>query len=471
MKIKRQAVRLRSLVPIRRQSEPQAGQAFILVLILLAIGALLVVPSLRFSGSSLKNSQIVTRQTRELYAADAAQEYVMWKLLYNNYASTFTYNGQSDNFSVDVCGIPVKVSVIMRAVVSWHGVTLSTDDVIKPTKSVSPTTNSGSSQTYTYTIALEQISDNISQGLNAIYDVLPDAFKSSSYVAGSSKWSEDGGTTWQTIGDPSLPGQGSNPSGSYGGQVRLRWPYSGNFTSPARDFYSEQVKKMSFQVNGTMGPNTKNYNWVVLAPWNTLSGAQSPITRDTGTSPKNGLLNVFKTADKAYIPPDVPTTINYTINIQSQEQSTDKITKIDDYLPPGFSYTNNSTGGITTSNPISTFETINGVQRWHLNWTFSGSGISIASGTTLYLTFSAIGTESASGSYYNEMLVTPSNPLPQIFSDLGMTYSDFNSSYTWNSAAVLVPAYDSSTSAGGTTTNANLALGTNTVGIFSYQVK
>ncbi|MBI4188719.1 MAG: hypothetical protein HY529_05895 [Chloroflexi bacterium] len=469
--MKIQAVRFLFNV-IQDKRSRQAGQAFILVMILLAVGATLVVPALRLSGTSLKSSQIVTRQSKELYAADAAQEYVMWKLLYNSYASIFTYNGQSDNFSVDVCGTPVSVSVVMRAVASWHGVVLSTDDTIKPTKTVSPTTNGGTTQTYTYTITLEQISDNTSQGLKAVYDILPDAFLSTAYVPGSSQWSEDGGTTWQIIGDPSRPGQGSNPSGSYGGQVRLRWPYSGDFDSQMREFHPEQVKKLSFQVSGAMGPNTKNYNWVVLAPWNTLSGAQAPITRGTGTSPKNGMLNVFKTSDRPYIPPDVLTTIGYTINIQSQEGSTDKIQQIDDYLPPGFSYSNNSTGGgFTTINPqYQQMENINGVQRWHLRWTFSPA-VSIASGATLYLTFSASGIESASGSYYNELVVTPNNPVPQIFSDLGITYTDFNGAYTWNSAAVIVPAYDSSASAGDVTTNANLAVGTNTIGIFSYQVQ
>ena len=55
----------------------QKGQAFILVLILLAVGSLLTVPALRLTSTSLKSSQVVTRQVKALYAADAAQEYVI----------------------------------------------------------------------------------------------------------------------------------------------------------------------------------------------------------------------------------------------------------------------------------------------------------------------------------------------------------------------------------------------------------
>ena len=46
----------------------QAGQAFILVLIVLAIGAVLVVPSLRLTGTALMNSPIVERQIKGLYS-------------------------------------------------------------------------------------------------------------------------------------------------------------------------------------------------------------------------------------------------------------------------------------------------------------------------------------------------------------------------------------------------------------------
>ncbi|MFH1596204.1 MAG: hypothetical protein ABIG94_07540, partial [Pseudomonadota bacterium] len=301
------------------------------------------------------------------------------------------------------------MTVVMRAVPSWRGVILATDDVIKPTKSVSPTTNGGSVQTYTYTIRLEQISDNTEQKLDAIFDILPSAFnKIADYVTNSSKLSVDGGTP-QPVADPLRE--------VIGGQLRLRWPASGDFSSDLaspnyfrdiRNFRPQEVKELSFQVNGLMGPNTINYNWVVLKPWNTLSGAQAPITRDLGTNPSGALLEVFKTVDTDFIPPYVPTDIHYTIVVTNQQGSPDDIQQIWDYLPPGFSYIG-PVSGMTTIAPVQSQETINGVLRDKLVWTKSqfpgGIDIKINAGQTKTMTFGVRAIQSTSGSYYNEMVV------------------------------------------------------------------
>jgi len=180
----------------------EGGQAFILVLILLAIGAMLVIPALQLTGTTLKSSQIVTRQARALYAADAAQEYVVWKLRWDNWGQDFTTENPEGYATLDCCGVSVNISVIMRAVVSQGGVTLAGDDLIQPTKTVSPNATDSNYHTYTYTIKLEQLSDNTSQGLDAIYDIPPGDFGSSAYQTGSSKLSLDGGETWLSIPDP-----------------------------------------------------------------------------------------------------------------------------------------------------------------------------------------------------------------------------------------------------------------------------
>ena len=427
----------------------QAGQALILVLILLAIGATMVIPMLQFAFTTSRTSQIATENLKNLYAAEGGQNYVVWRLLKTDYIRTFTFDGQRDDFQVDVCGTPVTCTVIMRAVPGWRGVTLATDDIIKPTKIVSPTTNDGTTQTYTYTITLEQISDITSQGLDAVYDILPDAFnKTWQYVTDSSTLSVDGGTP-QHIDDPLREVDG--------GQLRLRWPASGNFASPVRDFYPGQIKQISFRVTGAMGPNTKNYNWVVLKPWNTLSGAQAPITRGLGTTPNNGMLSAYKIADRPFVLPGTPTPVRYTVVIQNQGKL-DKISQIHDYLPSGFSYSMGSTTGITTQNPqYREYELINTVNRQHLIWTFLPT-ITIDKGQTLYLNFTAIANQPSTGNYYNEMTIIPENPIPSVFANIGVTRQDFNTSYTWNSSPVLVPAYDSETEAGGTTIDARLGV-------------
>ena len=181
----------------------QAGQAFILVLILLAIGALMIVPGLRLAFTSLKSSQIVTQRVKTLYAAEAAQEYVMWKLIYDDFATEFTYDGEEKTLQFNCCGISVDILVVMRAVESTGAILLATDDVIRPTKSVIPdTVPDGSNRTYTYYIRLEQLSDDTSQGLDAVYDILPKGFGPDiTYIAGSSKLRVDGGE-WEPFPDP-----------------------------------------------------------------------------------------------------------------------------------------------------------------------------------------------------------------------------------------------------------------------------
>jgi len=443
----------------------QAGQAFILVLILLAIGAIMIIPVLDLGRISLKSSQTVTRQSKELYAADAAQEYVMWKLLYTPYPLELSQLGvdQPDEFSVDVCGTSVNVTVVLRAVASWRGVILIGDTPIKPTKTVSGPV----SGIYTYTIELEQIGSDSSMGLDAVYDILPADFAAGDYQSGSSLLSVDNGPWQDVIGNPLIE--------SFGGVERLRWPASGSFASPIREFTGGQVKKIQFKMASTSLKNNRTYyNWVVLKPWKALSGATAKIVTGTGATPQGGLINVTKSAIPPFVAPGVPTNITYTIRVTNQQGSVDQIQVIDDYLPPGFEYIG-PTSGMTTIDPVRTYGPVNDVDRWKLEWTKAqfpgGNDISIASGATMTLTFLAMTSEIVSGSYYNELTVQMKNPVPAEFSSLGLTYADFNSGYTWNSAPVIVPAYDSSATAGDTTTDANLGVTGDSVVIYSYQVR
>ncbi len=348
----------------------QAGQAFILVLIVLAIGAVLVVPSLRLTSTALMGIPIVERHTKGLYAADAATEYILWKLAYDDLGQQFTVDGQSAHFAFNVCEVPVSVTIVMRATEGTGGVTLATDDVIKPTKTVDLEGLGGVipddwSGTVTYTIRLEQLSNDTSQGLDAVYDVLPKVFGEFNYVTGSSQLRVDGGV-WVDFPEPS--------SVTELGQLRLRWPASGDFTSPMRDFEARQVKEIRFELTHEFKGDDKDrvfYNWVLLklGDIDTLSGPQAPITVGDGTNPEGGLLETSKTANPEIIQPGVETPVEYTIIINNLDDETHHIQEITDYLPPGFAYSTNIgppaepepyavyhqdsqlPSGITTSNP------------------------------------------------------------------------------------------------------------------------
>jgi len=58
----------------------ESGQALIMVLILMALGGLLVVPTLNLAGTSLEYHQAIERNTVETYAADCGVEYALCKL-------------------------------------------------------------------------------------------------------------------------------------------------------------------------------------------------------------------------------------------------------------------------------------------------------------------------------------------------------------------------------------------------------
>ncbi|MBI2329257.1 MAG: hypothetical protein HYU85_06450 [Chloroflexi bacterium] len=464
----------------------QAGQAFILVLILLAIGALLVVPALRLTGSSLKSSQIVTRRARLLYAADAMQEYVISRLLYDTAwrDTQLAADGDTAYLYLDLCGVSVNATVVMRAVPGQGGVALATDDVIQPTKTVTASNpvstdplrvDNDSFQTFTYIIRLEQLSNNNTAGLDAVYDILPKDFGTGFYVNDSSYIRVDGGP-WQFIANPLVEGVSS--------QTRLRWPASGNFTSPIRDFNVRQVKELKFQIALSLPPSARNSvqgNWVVLKPWDSTSGPQAPIIVGTQPNPyvysDNGLIVVTKTANPDIILPGVVQDITYTVNMTSQDGSNHKIVKITDYLPPEFFYANNSTSGISTANPTITLKTINGVPRQELVWSFSPQ-VDINSGATITMTFQARTTKDVSGSYYNEVMAEANFPSPPIFDGIGIDTTEYQTGYSWNSGAVVVPAYDSETQAGDVVLGSNLAidanlalLGQTSMAIISYQIR
>jgi len=461
----------------------QAGQAFILVLIVLAIGALLVVPSLRLTGTALMNTPIVERQIKGLYAADAATEYILWKLL-----NDVTWrNDRTEDvpyyFAFNVCDVPVSASVVMRAVPGKGGITLATDDVIKPTKTVDTGfvpdywVPDKRLNDYLYTIKLEQLSNDTSQGLDAIYDLLPGGI--TEYI-GPTELLVDG------VGWVAVPGPDSSQLTSKG---YLKWPAdydkdtgTGAFSSnPAfygmENFEVREVKQLRFWVRGTLANNDTHSNWVVLKMengTNTLSGPQAlikvggdpdipPVSED------HSVLEVTKESSPKVILPGVIQEVTYIISITNMYTQTRNIETIVDYLPPGFQYAEFLDSKLD-GEPIEILdpdvptepEDVNDVLRYPVQWSttqFGGGDLSIGSDKTLELTFKAQTTQEVSGSYYNEVVVLlRETGLPPGFADVGVTLADFAANYSWNTGEVMVPAYDTSSEAEGITIDANMAL-------------
>ena len=468
--------------------EKERGQIFILVLILLAVGSLLLVPLLRLTDTSLKLSRVPLQQSKAMYAADAAQEYILWKLIYDNFGAEFENDGDNQTVSFDSCGIPVAITVIMRAAEGKGAITLATDDVIRPTKTVEPSTvPNDTPTTFTYTIRLEQLSDNKTQGLDAVYDILPRGFEDDDFQFGQCRMKIDNGP-WLPVNDPFVEEEG--------GQVRLRWPAdydpetgTGAFSSDPldvdhyfhgmRDFNIRQVKELEFQIAGEMPDDEVHCNWVVLKPWNTLSGPQAPLTVGSPDVPEacsgDGLLVVENTANPDVIERDVETDVEYTISITNIDGETHHIEQITNYLPPGFAYTANSTSGLTTSEPQLTLKNLNGLERWELMWTEDefpgGNTVSIHSGETLTMSFWVLGVLEDSGTYYNEVMVLPDKPVPTILREIGVEREDYSTAYSWNAGTITVPGYDSQTQVGDLIINSNISLIMGGITITSWQVQ
>ncbi|KKK93494.1 hypothetical protein LCGC14_2692300, partial [marine sediment metagenome] len=86
----------------------EAGFALILVLILVAVGSLVLIPTIQLSTTAVKSSNIAQAKTRAMYAIDGGHELVVWQMLYGTLAETAS-------FTLDACGVEVSVDVQRRA--------------------------------------------------------------------------------------------------------------------------------------------------------------------------------------------------------------------------------------------------------------------------------------------------------------------------------------------------------------------
>ncbi|HEY82272.1 MAG TPA: DNRLRE domain-containing protein [Dehalococcoidia bacterium] len=158
----------------------ESGQALILVLILLAVGALLLVPTLELTTTVLKSRQMYGQFIKEDYAMDAANEYGLWRVLWEpGYAASLPIGQESDPFTVTINGITVNTTITAQATEALSGVSLVKDHQIKPTKTVTPNTASpGVPTTFTYTITMQRLEpdDAVFDPLEEVIDALPAGF-------------------------------------------------------------------------------------------------------------------------------------------------------------------------------------------------------------------------------------------------------------------------------------------------------
>ena len=114
----------------------ERGYALVLVLILLALGTTMVIPTLQLAFASLRAKQINTSIFVEQYARDGAAEYAVWKLMWGGTTDLLTVDNYEENSTVTLNGIVVDLVIRMRTTLGTTGVAGAEDNRVRVTKTV-----------------------------------------------------------------------------------------------------------------------------------------------------------------------------------------------------------------------------------------------------------------------------------------------------------------------------------------------
>jgi len=152
----------------------ESGQALIAVLVLLALGGLLVVPTLNLASTSLNYHQVVEKNTLETYAADSGVRYALCKL--GNNPGEFgleplpsTVNDRTVNVTVEYIG--GNIYKITSTATSDSGSSTSIESYVSVTASL-------------FDYAMAATDGNINLSGNAEVTSPPDLFEGDIYANG-----------------------------------------------------------------------------------------------------------------------------------------------------------------------------------------------------------------------------------------------------------------------------------------------
>ncbi len=314
----------------------EGGYALVLVLILLAMGALMITPTLRLAQSSLSATQVHTKILKNQYSRDGAAEYAIWDLVHGTAPARLDDAGQCPaetcTYSITLNGIATDVTITMRTELAASGAQGGESNRIRPTKTVECAENgvdfidncsslpvNFDGMVARYTISLEQVSPDTSVGLTHIYDELPSAF------------SVRLGTATST--DGSFPEIASAAeSDIQGGQKDIvEWILA----SPVY-FQQGEIKVFSFEadVDKSAGRYCNDVFLKMEQTPNEKSGKTAHVI--VGTSPPDGCEGggtfVEKFIDTVVIQPNINTVVTYIANVANLEQSTLQMDSLKDIL-------------------------------------------------------------------------------------------------------------------------------------------
>ncbi len=380
----------------------KGGVAVIMLMGFIALAVPLAQDALTTATLFSRNSQIYDRRLTGAYTAGAGVEVALHEILTNpGFDDDLTQESPTRDVTADVNGgtVPVTVTKIYgEDTLQGQGVVLS--------KSVTPTSALvNATTTFTYDIIVKNEGSGTAQ-IKQVRDYLPPGF---AYVSGS--------TSGLTTSAPTITSVAPATCGVVPDD--LFWNIF-----PGVDLGAGQEVTLTFQGTATLSDGTY-YNqasvrydpWWVAPDVDIYSPYMAEVTVGTGNAQKCGNdLHVLVTQSVVpeAPPPGVPTELIYTITVENVTSSDlVYVCKIEDLLPPTFTYDTNSAGdyssNIRTLEPEEEWQSA--AERWNLRW---ADGLDAALepldtidvGQSKTQQFRASVTPAAGVNYYSEVDVT-----------------------------------------------------------------
>jgi len=405
----------------------ERGYALLLVLLLLALGALLIAPTLHLAFTSLRSKQLHTNILKEQYTRDAGGEHAMWKLQYGGGTAELSTENDTIQYSLVINDITSDVTIKLRIETMLSGQTLAHPDFkVMPGGEVSPTTGTpGQPITFNYTLTMQQIDPDPATGyVDEVWILLPVGF---SYVAGSSAF--EGSPIADPIDD-------YNPDWD---MSVLHWLFDPAITF---EMYG-QIKSLTLQAEARLNNNERYGIEVGLKPRAERSGkcASVVVGNPTYGGWEGGRVQLLAESDPIIAVPNQTTEFIFTISITNVDIGEHGIDILETVLAPGFTYTDNSSAefpsNITSNEPVIN---VRPDGREELKWdVFPVNPMPIAMDEVLTQKFRATATPTEAGTSYAEVFVKLNNP--------GTYGPDWlpgapAETYSWQIGPVIVPQYD-----------------------------
>ncbi len=392
---------MRNILSSRLAREERGGLTIIILLGFMVLAVPVAIGSTQTAAQLARSSQAYDQRLSGMYAASAGIEAALWEVVSDpSFDDDLTQVSPSKDITVESNGYTVAVTVTK----------VFTDEDLQGqgivvTKDVTPTSTAvGVPTTFTYTLTIRNEGTEAVE-VSKIFDYLPPGF---TYVAAS--------TSGLTTLEPTIASDAPATCGSVPG--RLEGRLNGQGISAG----SGQELTLTFQATATLSDGTY-YNQAVVQydPWwigndvNVYTPYTSEITVGTGTSKCGYNLQVLVTqeVDPETPPVGVPTEFTYTITVENVSASNIYVCKVEDQLPPTFTYVSGSSGeypsNIITAEPQLSWETER--ERWNLRWADGPDDNdllpldSISAGGTKSQVFRASTTPVAGADYFNEINV------------------------------------------------------------------